>query len=263
MNRRRLLRLVGAATVTTAGCLGGRDDTTTTEVQTRPGGTAASDAPAASTTEAPTATASDTARQTRTDSPTETATGTDNPTADSGAATDSPTEEEWRPTPTPNLCFGGGERYPAFGESVVIDSFELTAKRATLTQTYGLDHTEETYRLSDRQYVVTEFEVTNRSHGRDEWPEVRTFEYVTTPCRQFDVLGSIPRPGRNQPVYELERVGHFKQGQSHGYSLAAGESGPVWYVGLLPADRSADEIELAFYGDDGEFPLRWRLDDAP
>ncbi|MEZ3145369.1 hypothetical protein [Halobaculum sp. MBLA0143] len=256
MNRRRLLRLVGAAAATSAGCLGGGSSQSTTTESRRTSHTTERDTqtstaqatPTETDRSAPTATERDTQTPAQTDAATE-------PTA----PTDSPTEE-W--TPTPDLCFGEGTRYPAFGEPVEIDTFELTARRATLTQTYGLDHTEETYRLSDRQYVITEFEVTNLSHRRDEWTEVRTFEYVTADCGQYDVLGSIPWPGRDQPVYELERVGHFKQGLTSGYALVPGETGRVWYVGLLPAEFSATEIELAFYGEDGAFPLRWRLDEG-
>lgn len=256
MNRRRLLRLVGAAAATSAGCLGGGSSQSTTTESRRTSHTTERDTqtstaqatPTETDRSAPTATERDTQTPAQTDAATE-------PTA----PTDSPTEE-W--TPTPDLCFGEGTRYPAFGEPVEIDTFELTARRATLTQTYGLDHTEETYRLSDRQYVLTEFEVTNLSHRRDEWTEVRTFEYVTADCGQYDVLGSIPWPGRDQPVYELERVGHFKQGLTSGYALVPGETGRVWYVGLLPAEFSATEIELAFYGEDGAFPLRWRLDEG-
>lgn len=258
MNRRRLLRLVGAAAATSAGCLGGGSSQSTTTESRRTSHTTERDTqtstaqatPTETDRSAPTATERDTQTPAQTDAATE-------PTA----PTDSPTEE-WTPTPTPDLCFGEGTRYPAFGEPVEIDTFELTARRATLTQTYGLDHTEETYRLSDRQYVLTEFEVTNLSHRRDEWTEVRTFEYVTADCGQYDVLGSIPWPGRDQPVYELERVGHFKQGLTSGYALVPGETGRVWYVGLLPAEFSATEIELAFYGEDGAFPLRWRLDEG-
>jgi hypothetical protein len=157
------------------------------------------------------------------------------------------------------------EKTLAFEDWYSWTDWTFTVTDLTLTNEYQLEDEAETRQMPEgQQLAITTLDI-RTDVEYDGWAGDGGIAFIIDQERALvtsETEFPDPLPGHTN-LHELQRVEHFRQYRTEGYSISDDETGTVWYLTVVDSSVALSDVEIGFDGDFNDqkrYPIRWDPD---